>query len=114
MNFPSISVIIPTYRREEPLKDTLDDLLKQDYPDFEVLVIDQTATHSPEIQSYLENLANQHKISWYRLDWASLPGARNYGVRRTQAISFFLSMMMCGYRIIISKHIVRILSRTLR
>jgi len=100
MNFPSISVIIPTYRREEPLKDTLDDLLKQDYPDFEVLVIDQTATHSPAIQSYLENLANQHKISWYRLDWASLPGARNYGVRRA--------------RIIISKHIVRILSRTLR
>jgi glycosyltransferase involved in cell wall biosynthesis len=46
MNFPSISVIIPTYRREEPLKDTLDDLLKQDYPNFEVLVIDQTATHS--------------------------------------------------------------------
>ncbi|MFM7909082.1 MAG: glycosyltransferase, partial [Microcystis sp.] len=39
MNFPLISVIIPTYRREEPLKDTLDDLLKQDYPDFEVLVI---------------------------------------------------------------------------
>ena len=84
MNFPSISVIIPTYRREDPLKDTLDDLLKQDYPDFEVLVIDQTATHSPAIQSYLENLANQHKISWYRLDWASLPGARNYGVRRAQ------------------------------
>lgn len=84
MNFPSISVIIPTYRREEPLKDTLDDLLKQDYPNFEVLVIDQTATHSPAIQFYLENLANQQKISWYRLDWASLPGARNYGVRRAQ------------------------------
>lgn len=83
MNWPLISVIIPTYGREEPLRDTLEDLLKQDYPAFEVLVVDQTPTHTPEIQTYLEQLANNHKISWFRLDWASLPGARNYGVRRS-------------------------------
>lgn len=84
MNQPSISAIVPTYRREDPLKDTLDDLLKQDYPDFEILVIDQTPTHTPEIGSYLETLAEQGKIRWFRVDWASLPGARNYGVRRSK------------------------------
>ena len=82
MNLPSISVIIPTYGREEPLRDTLKDVLKQDYPTFEVLVVDQTAQHEPETQACLEQLAKEQKISWYRLDWASLPGARNYGVRR--------------------------------
>ncbi|MBR8830488.1 MAG: hormogonium polysaccharide biosynthesis glycosyltransferase HpsN [Chlorogloea purpurea SAG 13.99] len=84
MIFPLISVIIPTYRREDPLRDTLDDLLEQEYPSFEILVIDQTPSHTPEIQAYLEFLAAAGKITWYRVDWASLPGARNYGVRRAK------------------------------
>lgn len=84
MTSPLISVIIPTYRREEPLKETLEDVLQQDYPALEILVVDQTQTHTPEVQSYLEHLATSGKIQWFRLDWASLPGARNYGVRRSQ------------------------------
>ena len=82
MNWPLISVIIPTYEREEPLRDTLEDVLNQDYPAFEVLVIDQTLKHECQTQTCLEQLAAQGKISWFRLEWASLPGARNYGVRR--------------------------------
>ncbi|MCL2934440.1 MAG: hormogonium polysaccharide biosynthesis glycosyltransferase HpsN, partial [Trichodesmium sp. MAG_R03] len=81
MNLPSISVIIPTYNREEALVDTIADVLKQDYPNFEVLVVDQTATHKPETQVYLEKQANTGKIKLFRLTWASLPGARNYAVR---------------------------------
>ena len=38
MNKPLISVIIPTYRREQVLRDTLTDVLAQNYPNFEVLV----------------------------------------------------------------------------
>ncbi|MGJ3253264.1 MAG: hormogonium polysaccharide biosynthesis glycosyltransferase HpsN [Elainellaceae cyanobacterium] len=78
---PLISVIIPTYGREQVLCDTLADVLKQDYANFEVLVIDQTQTHSSDTQAFLERLVVDHKIRWFRLDWASLPGARNYGVR---------------------------------
>lgn len=82
MNEPLISVIIPTYKREEPLRDTLTDILKQEYPNFEVIVVDQTAKHEPETQQFLENLAAAGKIKWFRVNWANLPGARNYGVRR--------------------------------
>lgn len=82
MNLPLISAIVPTYCREEPLRDTLIDVLKQDYPNFEVLVVDQTATHKPEIQQFLDELATSGKIKLFRVGWASLPGARNYGVRR--------------------------------
>lgn len=78
-----ISVVIPTYNREEPLVDTIADVIKQDYPNFEVLVVDQTATHQPEVQAYLEEVANAGKIKWFRLSWASLPGARNYAVKRS-------------------------------
>ncbi|MBW4644297.1 MAG: hormogonium polysaccharide biosynthesis glycosyltransferase HpsN [Goleter apudmare HA4340-LM2] len=83
-NYPIISVIIPTYGREETLCDSVKDVLNQDYPNFEVLVVDQTPQHKPEIQTYLEELVTAGKIQWFRLDWASLPGARNYGVRRSQ------------------------------
>ncbi|NJL69556.1 MAG: glycosyltransferase family 2 protein [Microcoleus sp. SM1_3_4] len=76
------SVVIATYNREQTLRETLADVIKQNYSDFEVLVIDQTRTHEATTQVYLEELANSGKIKWFRLDWASLPGARNYGARR--------------------------------
>lgn len=84
MTQPFISVIIPTYGREEPLRETLIDVLNQDYPHYEVLVVDQTPVHQPETQQFLEDLAQVGKIQWFRLKWASLPGARNYAVRRSQ------------------------------
>ena len=77
-----ISVVIPTYNREQTLRETLAGLMRQDYPNFEVLVIDQTHTHESETQVYLEQLANAGKIKWFQVNWANLPGARNYAVRR--------------------------------
>lgn len=82
MNQPFISVIIPTYGREAPLQDTIVDVLNQDYPHYEVLVVDQTPVHQPEIDRFLTQMAEVGKIEWFKLDWASLPGARNYAVRR--------------------------------
>ncbi|MEM9002380.1 MAG: hormogonium polysaccharide biosynthesis glycosyltransferase HpsN [Cyanobacteria bacterium P01_F01_bin.86] len=84
MQWPSISVIVPTYQREDVLCNTITDLLQQDYPDFEVLVVDQTRDHMPETQTYLEETAKSGKIQLFKVDWASLPGARNYGVERSQ------------------------------
>jgi glycosyltransferase involved in cell wall biosynthesis len=84
MPLPLISVIIPTYGREEPLQDTIADVLQQDYSQFEVLVVDQTSTHTPTVQAYLEDLATVGKIRWFRVGWASLPGARNYAVKRAR------------------------------
>jgi GT2 family glycosyltransferase len=81
-NWPLVTVVIATYGREEALRDSILDVLKQEYPNFEVLIVDQTAKHQPEIQAYLEEMADAGKIKWLRLDWASLPGARNYAVRR--------------------------------
>jgi len=84
MKWPLISVIIPTYQREAPLRDSLVDALAQDYPAFEVLVVDQTAQHEEKTETFLQQLADTNKIRWFRVNWASLPGARNYGVRRAK------------------------------
>ncbi|MDB9496716.1 hormogonium polysaccharide biosynthesis glycosyltransferase HpsN [Spirulina major CS-329] len=83
MALPSISVIIPTYGREDPLKDSIEDVLQQDYPgDVEIIIVDQTAHHTPAVEQYLTQQAAAETIQWWRVQWASLPGARNYGVRR--------------------------------
>ena len=84
MTWPLISVIIPTYGREEVLRSTLESVLKQDYPMFEVVVADQTRQHQPETQALLDNLAATEQIQLYSLNWASLPGARNYAVERAK------------------------------
>lgn len=84
MSWPSISIIVPTYQREAVLCRTIADVLKQDYPDFEVLVVDQTRDHQPATQAYLEETAHSGKIQYFQLPWASLPGARNYGVERSR------------------------------
>ena len=82
--FPFISVIIPTYGREETLIESIQDVLQQDYPQFEILVIDQTKEHKPKTTNFLEQLDQNKQISWFKVKWASLPGARNYGVRHSQ------------------------------
>ncbi len=84
MQWPSISVLVPTYQREAVLCSTIADVLKQDYPNFEVLVIDQTRDHQPATQTYLHETAKNGDIQYFQLPWASLPGARNYGVERSR------------------------------
>lgn len=79
-----ISVIIPTYNREQHLCQTIADVIKQDYPNFEILVIDQTPTHTPETENYLQDLAQAQKINWFRVNWANLPAARNYGIKQAK------------------------------
>jgi GT2 family glycosyltransferase len=86
-----ISVIIPTYEREEILCQTLASLLQQDYPSYEVLVVDQTVQHQPDTEAYLDKLATEQKIRLFQVDWASLPRARNYAVwRATGDVVLFL------------------------
>lgn len=84
ISVPLISVIVPTYGREAVLRDTLANVLQQDYPNYEVVVVDQTQHHQPETQAYLNELAATGKIRLFQVLWASLPGARNYAVRRSR------------------------------
>ncbi|NJL23495.1 MAG: glycosyltransferase [Leptolyngbyaceae cyanobacterium SM1_3_5] len=79
-----ISVIIPTYQREAVLCGTIASLLEQDDSAYEVLIIDQQPRHEAQTQRYLEELAAIEKIRWYQVGWASLPGARNFGIRRSR------------------------------
>jgi GT2 family glycosyltransferase len=85
MSLPSISVAIPTYKREETLLDTLSQLLALNHHACEILVIDQTISHQAETTAALERLAVSGRIVWHRLNEPSIPKAMNHALKVARA-----------------------------
>ena len=80
---PSMTVIIPTYRREAPLRRCLADVLALRHPAFEVVVVDQSAEHEPETWAALRALPPHARH--VRLERPSVTAAVNAGVRLAKA-----------------------------
>lgn len=79
-----ISVIIPTYRRGEILLRTLDLLAHLRQPPGEILVVDQTEAHAPDVERGLKQRVAEGRIQLIRLSPPSIPVAMNTGVRAAQ------------------------------
>lgn len=79
---PLVSVIVPTYGREEVLCDTIKDLLAQDYEPYEIIVVDQTPNHAPETVAFLESLPS--RVRRIEAEEPNLPAARNVGIRHAR------------------------------
>lgn len=86
-----ISVVIPTYRREQVLVETLAYLLALQPPPAEILVLDQTEQHERATTDALQAMADGGAIRWLRLAEPSIPKAMNQGLlRATQEIVLFV------------------------
>jgi len=81
VNKPRVSIIIPTYCRERPLRETLKAVLSQ-RAHFEVIVVDQTPVHEPGTEHFLSEVAGE--IRHILLTYPNLPAARNAGVREAR------------------------------
>ena len=79
---PYVSVVIPTYQREEVLCNTVRSLLNQDFPDYEILIIDQTEKHEPHTEEFLRSLPPH--VRHIRHFPPSLPSARNRGINEAR------------------------------
>jgi GT2 family glycosyltransferase len=87
----SISIAIPTYRREAVLLSTIDYLLALQPRAAEILLLDQTESHEPDTEARLCRLAESGAIRWLRLPNPSIPAAMNEGLRQArQDIVLFL------------------------
>ena len=85
----SVSVIIPTYRREAPLRRCLAGVLAQRHPAFEMLVVDQSPEHEPDTWAALRALPPHARH--VRLPRPSVTAAANAGARQAKgAILVFL------------------------
>lgn len=76
MHSKSVSVIIPAYNRSLMLREAVDSVLNQDYPDFEIIVVDDgSADDTPEmLASYGD------KITVIRQPNRGVSAARNRGI----------------------------------
>lgn len=86
--YKKVSVIIPTLDRSEVLIDTLNSLLRQDYPDFDIIVVDQTENQKKAVIDFIKK---NPKIKYYYCAKKSSPHARNIGVQKANGeIMLFL------------------------
>lgn len=78
MNNFGVSVVIPTLNRGEFLYDSINDMLNQDYDNYEIIVVDQSDKINQKIEELINN--NAHKIRYYHeVGFKGLPQARNFG-----------------------------------
>ena len=77
---PLVSIILPTYNRYEALKNVLEDLQKQIYNHFEIIVIDQSKPFKEEFYKLF-----QHKLHLLRQDNPGLWKARNKGIKHAKS-----------------------------
>ena len=86
----ALSVVIPTYRREQVLLDTVEYLLALEPGADELILVDQTEVHEPGIQRSLEAMTAAGRIRWVRLAEPSIPAAMNRGLleSRNQLVLF--------------------------
>ena len=86
-----VSVVIPTFQREQVLIETLCFLLALRRPPDEVLVVDQTKKHQPDTENRLTEFENERRIRWLKLPEPSIPCAMNMGLAQaTNEIVLFL------------------------
>ena len=88
--FPLVSVIIPVYNMEQYLSETIDSVLASDYPQFEVIVMNDGSTdHSLQIA---QNYANKDsRVKVFSSENKGVCEARNFAI--SQATSEFIFPM---------------------
>ena len=87
----TVSIIIPTYNRNEILCKTLENILSFQHQFHELIVIDQTREHEPETQRFLDDLIDKNKIRYIFEEIPSTPNAKNIGINSAKGdiIIFF-------------------------
>jgi glycosyltransferase involved in cell wall biosynthesis len=76
-----VSVITPTYNREQLLKETMDSILNQTFTDFELIIVDNYSTDNTEkiVKSY-----NDKRIRYFKNHNNGIVAVnRNFGIKKS-------------------------------
>ncbi len=79
-----ISIIIPTYKREQTLLNTISMLLKLPTAADQILVVDQTQRHSEQTELSLAEWNKSGRINWVRRSEPSITKAMNVGLSQAR------------------------------
>lgn len=89
-DYPPISIVIPTKNTAQLISNTLESVLSQDYPNFEIIVIDSSSDRTLEaIKGYHEN-----KIRIYSVSQCNLYEMLNKGL--SQATGQYVNFLFPG------------------
>lgn len=73
----NLSVVVPTYQRSSIILNTIEMLQSLRPAAFEILIVDQTKEHPPEVEQALDQLHAEGNIRWLQLSTPSIPAAMN-------------------------------------
>ena len=83
---PLVSVIIPAYNEEETIAKTIKSVLKSDYPDFEIIIVDDGSTDKTlEIAKRFEG----QKIRIFHKENGGKGSALNFGIKKAKGKIIF-------------------------
>jgi len=100
----TVSVVICTLNREDPLIHVLQLLKDQTIPPLEILVMDQSRDHGPRTWTYLKE--NQHRIQYHSLSFPSTTAARNLALQKVRGdIILFLDDDVLFHPTLIQTHL---------
>ncbi len=78
-----ISCITPTYNRKGLLKNAIESTLKQTYPYWEMIIVDDGSTDNTE-QEVMEYTKIDNRIKYYKNPRKGANAARNYGINQAK------------------------------
>ena len=76
---PFVSVVVPTFNRAGILEKTISFLLEQTYPDYEIIIIDQSSC--PDTKKFEKK---SDIIKYIHIKEKGLPNARNVGIKKSK------------------------------
>jgi GT2 family glycosyltransferase len=79
-----LSIIIPTFERSAILAKTIDDVLSQNFKDFEFWIVDQSSAREAAANASHVAQRSDPRLKYLHLTKAGLPNARNEGMRRAK------------------------------
>lgn len=77
-NNPFFSVVIPTYNRGDFIQRAINSVLKQNFSDFEIIVVDDGSTDATE--AVVKSILSE-KIRYYKKENEERAAARNFGAK---------------------------------
>lgn len=80
---PKVSILVPAYNEEVNCVSTVKSLLQQDYPDFEIIFVDDGSKDST-FEKVNAAFANDNRVSVYTKENGGKASALNFGLEKTE------------------------------